>query len=205
MHQKMKLKLEVIKDLKTYDSVGYDVLLDLGIPNHLIFNSYCSINHDLDAFILDNAEASLSENYQSDKFYILRVSLGLLVSSPKYLSLLPQNFYFDINSNCFLSSEDFTTSLYNIRERIFIDGLWVSDSSFSVLEKIRPYGIKIDRSILDNRDEDINRYTKRLQKDVGAEMIIFKRVETTSELDRLKSLGAEYAHGYVFFNGGSNV
>lgn len=201
--KELRFQLEAIKNINTYDTVGFDVLLRAGIPNYLLFSEYCSINPDLDEYILQKALETVCNSYSSEHIYLLKVSLALLVRSPEYLSKVPTNFFFDLNSNCFISNVDYIEALQKINKRIFIDGMALGHSNIDILRRIKPYGIKIDREILGTSDDDMKRYLETANN--IAEIAIVKRIENHHELERIRSLGASYAHGYVFYEGESDV
>jgi hypothetical protein len=186
-------RLEPIKQVQTYETVAYDMLFQSDVPNHILFYRE---NPELDCYIL-NRVSEIKERIPDDKMCILNISMAAVEKYFGFLLGLPDNFYFDVCSSCFLSNDENLKKLRALRHKIFIDGYGIGNGNLETIKRIEPRGVKFDRVMLQYSDADIRRHHDNVLN--HTDMVIAKKIENMGELDRVRGI-FQYVHGYVFFS-----
>lgn len=121
--------------------------------------------------------------------------------------LQPQNLAIEITETCMFGAnkEAFITQLNHLRQAgcyIALDDFGTGFSSITQIKELPCSAVKIDKSFVsdvasDRADQAIIKSLLDLGKTLGFSLIL-EGVETTEQLDLLKSLGCELAQGYYY-------
>lgn len=132
------------------------------------------------------------ENFISDLHEILHETQ----LNPKYLDFeITENVLYDFNK-----SLDILYKLHNLHIKISIDDFGTGYSSLSYLKYLPIDTIKIDKSFIDNLDEDGKMIVQSIVT-MGKNLhytLIAEGIETKKQLELLKKLGCEGGQGYLF-------
>ncbi|TXC89330.1 EAL domain-containing protein [Metabacillus litoralis] len=116
--------------------------------------------------------------------------------NPKYLNFeITENVLYDFNK-----SLDILYKLHNLHINISIDDFGTGYSSLSYLKFLPIDTIKIDKSFIDNLDEDGKMIVQSIIT-MGKNLhytLIAEGIETEKQLEFLKMLGCERGQGYLF-------
>jgi len=186
--------LEPIKELRNYQTIAYEMLFKSNIPNKVLFSKS---NPYLEHYVLHQIINIINEKkYNENKLYNVNISAPTIISYFDHIERLPENFFYDVNSNGNLSNEDIIKKLKQIRHRVFLDGYGIGNGNLETVKKIEPKGVKFDRVMLSTNDEIISQHLKQVSG--YTELVVFKMLSNITELERVKSIGFNFAQGYVF-------
>jgi EAL domain-containing protein (putative c-di-GMP-specific phosphodiesterase class I) len=189
-------KTEKIINLQDYGLTATDLLFQSNIPNSVLFNNeetHVQVEH----YILHRVDEMLEKELLSpDKMYILNISVHLFMheSYYKHLLRLPDNIKFDINAFDQLSNQHVLNKLVGFKDRIILDGFGKGNANHKTLEFLQPSGVKFDRIMLSSNDETI--YDCLIKANNISELVVFTKIESFAELERVKNIGFVNGHGY---------
>jgi len=198
-------KTEQIVNLQTYDLTATDLLFRSNIPNSVLFNDK-ETQIEVEHYILHQVDELLETGkLNPDKIYILNISVHLFMHDIYYnhLKRLPGHILFDIDAFDHLSNQEVLARLRMFKDRILLDGFGKGNANYKTLEFLEPRGVKFDRTMLSSNSKTISQCFKRVCS--ISELVIFTKIETFEELERVKDIGFEHGHGHYFQRRGADV
>lgn len=192
-------KTEQIINLNTYELTATDLLFHSNIPNSILFNDK-ETQVEVEHYILHQIDELIAANQLNrDKTYILNISVHLFFMHDIYynhLKRLPDYILFDIDAFDHLSNQQVLDRLKMFNGRIILDGFGKGNANYKTLEFLKPRGVKFDRIMLLSNNETILQCFERASS--LSKLVIFTKIETFEELERVKNIGFEHGHGYYF-------
>lgn len=146
----------------------------------------------------------ISVNLSRRDFEISDIADWIINIVSRY-SIDPKLIHLEVTESAFIDNPNLIISciseLHDFGFVIELDDFGTGYSSLTTLSELDVDILKIDKSILDN-DKDAKRksvleFTLELSKVLGLETVV-EGVETETQLDRIKSLGATYVQGFYF-------
>lgn len=128
------------------------------------------------------------------------------IALAKTMGVLPQQFVLEITETVAMSNSDAAneqlTKLKAAGFRIAIDDFGVGYSNLAQLYRLQFDFIKVDRSLIEHIDTDINAqriigFTIGMAHEMGKH-VVAEGIETEGQRRELSKLGCDYAQGYLF-------
>lgn len=174
--------------------VGCEVLADIEIPNSVLFSS---CNPEIEYFFLQemlSERSKLPFVNSLELFWTVNLSPITICKYERNIVNLPQNMLIEITEKGEYSLE-YIEVLKQYREKILIDDFGAGHSNIEIVEKIKPYGLKIDTTMLKLSTDYLKVLINELRKYV--EIIVAEKVETMVQFEMMKKIGIDYYQGFL--------
>lgn len=190
----VNVKLEPIVNSTTNQVFMQEILFSSPIPNHILFSTL-NINLDLFAFSqalnfyikhkkYDDILYSINCFYDTYFLHNHYINKILRVYNNLYIELIETS---QFKSNCYCYN-------YENKRKILIDDFGKGFNNIDKL-KIGAFAVKLDRVYLEYPTSFLKE-TVEIIKSYGS-IPIFEKIETKSELDKVKQCGGEIIQGFL--------
>ncbi|MGA1847265.1 EAL domain-containing protein [Deferribacter abyssi] len=186
-------KVEPVVNIISNEVIGYEILFNGSIPNDVLFKEPSVY---IDLFIFDKIkEFFLDKCSKLEKKIFININIQTLCSDRELFLKIPENVYFEVIENG-RKFNFYENCLSNEKDKIVIDDFGTGNANIDTIIKLKPYGVKLDRVLLTFSDVFLINLLAELNK--HCQIVIFEKIETQEELERIKSLGFQFAQGYIF-------
>ncbi|KAA0257532.1 EAL domain-containing protein [Deferribacter autotrophicus] len=186
-------KVEPIVNIISNEVIGYEILFNGSIPNDVLFKEPSVY---IDLFIFDKIKQFFFDKFSKIKKKIfININIETLCANSNLFSELPGNVYFEVIENG-RKFNFYENCLCNEKDKIIIDDFGTGNANIDTIIRLKPFGVKLDRIILNFSDTFLINLLSELNK--HCQIVIFEKIETQEELERIKSLGFQFAQGYIF-------
>jgi len=201
MKERAMFKAEEIyaydRQKQAYVVVGCEVLADTSIPNQYLFSAENSaLEFFLFTELMTRHRASLPYIYSSDFFWTVNFSPSTICLYKNDLMRLPRNLFIEITERG--SFDDFE-SFRPFADRLIFDDFGTGHSNMDAIHRIRPYGVKIEKELLENCSAAfLTSLVTELRKSV--KVVFAEKVETEEQLSMMQRIGADFFQGWHMKN-----
>lgn len=186
-------KVEPIVNLISKEVIGYELLFHGNIPNDVLFKEP---NVYIDLFIFEKIKQFFFDKLSKIKKKIfINVNVETLCMNNNLFFKLPENVYFEVIENG-RKFEFYENYLMGLKNKIIIDDFGTGNANIDTICRLKPFGTKLDRILLNFSDDFLVNLLVELNK--YCKIVVFEKIETQEELERIHKLGFQFAQGYIF-------
>lgn len=183
--------------------VGCEILAKTDIPNSVLF---AETNLELEYYLYKKIISKYNSMFNSNNglFWTINLSPSTLIRYQNDKTLdnfdieeLPKNVFIELTEQGTYSKSDIE-QIRTYSHRIILDDFGTGLSNIDKAISLRPYGIKIDTSILNCSFSYIKSLVEELKSCTS--VLIGEKVENIEQYDAMRALSIDYFQGFFITN-----